>query len=220
MRELYNYDVQGYYTTQTYARLNPLVEGGYLYPARSVDVPPPFIGPNQIARWTGTAWAVDVDYRGKWWDVDTQSEVAVWDAGEPQPTNTTNVPPPPNEPNWKFTGTAWERTLEVAKQEKTTEILNGYSQARSTPTTYEGHQYSREDVFILLMLGAIDVTSMGGMVTTFDVDHNIVSLPKPQAEDLRDLVYTQALSMAINRETKLKAIEDATDIATVDAISW
>ena len=220
MQEIYHYDIHGFYTTSSFARENPISPGEYLYPARSTNDPPPTVGANQIPRWTAGAWAVDVDYRGKWYDVDTQAEIHVWDAGEPQPTNTTSVPPPANEPTWVYTGTAWERTLDVAKQEKTQQILDAFDIAKEATYNYNGHDYSIKDLFVLLLLTGVELNDGAGMVMVYDVDHNVLALTKPDAQTLVEGVYAASLSLTINRETKLKAINDAADIPTVDAISW
>lgn len=220
MQEIYNYDIHGFYTTMSYARENPMTPGEYLYPARSTNDPPPSVGPNQIPRRHGNAWVVDVDYRGKWYDVDTQAEIAVWDAGEPQPTNTTAVPPPANEPTWVYTGTAWERTLETAKREKTAEILTAFNVAKEATYSFNGHDFSIEDLFVLLVLTGVELSDGSGMITVYDVEHNVLALTKPDAEMLVEGIYAASLSLTLNRETKLKQIADATDISTVDSISW
>ena len=222
MLQIYNYDLQGYYTTSSFARENPLVPGEYLMPARSTASPPPSVNVNQIAKWSGNAWSVDIDYRGKWYDVDTQTELAVWDAGEPQPSNTTSVMPPANEPTWVFTGSVWERTLDVAKAEKTAEMWQTFDTSKETYTVaYNGRNYTISDLFVSLLLGGITIAAMpGSMVSVYAVDHEVVNLTKTETQDLLDLVYSTSIALTIQREDRLHQIMVAGDIPTVDAISW
>lgn len=220
MQEIYNFNLQGYYTTMSYARENPMYPGEYLYPARTTPDPPPSVGANQIPRRVSGAWTVDVDYRGSWYDVDTQATIEVWDAGEPQPPNTTNVIPPPNEPTWVFTGTVWERTLTVAKEEKYDEITDAFGVAKEATYSFSGHEYSLKDAFVLLLVGSLDVTDSGGMVSVYDDEHVIITLTKPDAQDLLEGIYTTSIALTLNRETKYREIVDASDIPTVDGISW
>ena len=218
MIQIYNYDVLNYFSGSSYARENPLQAGTYLMPARTTTDPPPVVADHQIAKWGGAAWSVDVDYRGTWYDIDTQARIDVWHAGEPQPTNTTDVVPPPGEPTWVFTGSVWERTLEVAKQEKKNEILTAYDAAIETPVVYDGHSYLTNAEFVTLLEVGIEVQA--GMVDVYDITHNTYQLTEVNAKQLRDALYTTRLWLVLARESKLKAVDDASDIPTVDGISW
>lgn len=218
MITVYSYDVSGYYVGETIAREDPKSPGHYLMPARTTTDPPPSILPNEVPKWLGNAWTTVEDYRGIWYDVDTQQQYQVWEPDEPQPPNTTSVAPPPNEPSWVFTGTVWERTLEVAKTEKRMEIGLAYDTARTTPVSYDGKTYDPTDVFMLFVLSSTEVG--GGMQDVFDLDHNTFQLDNIAMQGLRDQVFNTAKALVLNREQKLKVIDDASDISTVDAIQW
>ena len=218
MIQVYSYDVLNYFTGSSYAQENPVNPGTYLMPARTTTDPPPVVADHQIAKWGGAGWVLDVDYRGTWYDIDTQSRTDVWHPGEPQPTNTTDVSPPAGEPTWRFTGAAWERTLEVAKEEKAVEITAAYETAINTPVLYDGHQYIATAEFVTLLETAVEVQT--GMVDVYDTIHNTYQLTEVNAKGLRDALYTARILLLLVREGHLKAIDDASDIPTVDAISW
>ena len=218
MIQVYNYDVLNYFTGSSYAQENPVQPGTYLMPARTTVDPPPVVADHQIAKWDGAAWVLDVDYRGTWYDVDTQSRTDVWHPGEPQPANTTDVAPPAGEPTWVFTGSVWERTLEVAKEEKREEINAAYYAAINIPVVYDGHSYIATAEFVTLLETAIEVQT--GMVDVYDIDHNTYQMTEINAKGLRDALYTSRIWLVLAREGHLKAVDDASDIPTVDGISW
>ena len=219
MITVYSYDPNGYYTGETSAREDPKTPGHYLLPARTTTVQPPALGANQAAQWTDPTWTIVDDYRGMWYDVATREETQVFTPGIPQPPNSTDVTPPAEHPTWVFTGTVWERTLEVAKVEKRSEIGDAWYATRSADVTYNGVDYPMgKGEFIMSVLGWLSLDEP--MTEVFDTNHNTFQIAKPDLEGLRTAIFQYASLNIIHREQKYKAIDDATTIAAVDGITW
>ena len=216
MITVYSYNVQGHYVGETIAREDPKNPGTYLLPARTTTDTPPATTTREIAVWDGNSWSIEVDWRGKWYDYVTQAVTEVFDVGVLAPEYTTDIPPP--HPYWQFNGSVWERTLATAQEEKIREIHDAYYLAQTGTVTFNGKEYSLRDGFMLLLLSAL--SSQSGMIDVYDVNHNSFQIDQNEAGHLRDAIYSAGIQMVLNRETKLKAIDDATDVASVDAITW
>ena len=218
MITVYSYDALGVYVGETIAREDPLAPGTYIMPGKTTTAPPPAVGANEAAVWNGTVWSIQTDARGTWYNIYNQAPTHIFDVGEPAPADATRIAPPPQSPYWQFNGAVWERTLDAAKGEKGDEIRADYDAAIEAPISINGHDYRLTGEFIALLEVAIEVQS--GMVDVYDVEHNTFQVTQVDAQSLRDALYLGRLSEVLRRETALKAVADATDISTVDAISY
>jgi hypothetical protein len=195
----------------------------YVVPANSTAITPPGFGANQIPVFDEglQQWTVENDFRGNWYDPANGALTKIQDIGVTPPPGFVDTPPPA--PGYFWDGDSWERTLELAKQQKIFELNDDFNSATSGTVSYLGKDYnfSFEATRRVIALYWMKDHFLSGDWEFIASDGEVVILlNEPEARALVTTVIDAYKPEVLNLYTKLKAVDDAGDVATVDAITY
>ena len=92
--KIYNYDHDGVFTRESFARRDPLDRERHLIPRHATIIAPCKTGENEVAVFTGDKWTPVLDYRGRSaWKTKNGREHIIKHLG-PIPEDSTITPPP------------------------------------------------------------------------------------------------------------------------------
>lgn len=203
----------GEFVGQSVADESPLEPGVYLIPAHATEIAPPISVPaGSVAVFSGTSWSVVEDHRGeKYWLIDG-TEI-VMDVLGPLPDGASLTAPPPNLAD-----------IKAAKMQQ----INGWRVAANTSSfVWQGKNISVDS------LSRSDIDGIAGYVALNNalpadfpgvwkaLDNTLI--PMTDVATFKDMYAAMVAAGNANyvRSQQLKAaVDNATDIATVEALTW
>ncbi len=109
-------DENNYFVHMTNADLCPIEKNIYHIPGGAIDVPPPVFENGTVARWTGSNWEYQKDYRGTAvFNKQTGDESSISDLGD-IPSDFTVLPRPDKYHVWDETRQSWQTNNELQQQ--------------------------------------------------------------------------------------------------------
>ena len=96
-KQIYQLDEGGVWDgLEKFARPDPMNDGGFLIPARCVEIPPPDLEANLAAQFVGGGWMVVSDFRGLTYWLPDRSIVTIDEVGIEPPADALDADPGPS----------------------------------------------------------------------------------------------------------------------------
>jgi hypothetical protein len=194
----------------------------YLVPGSATAIAAPVAGANQVPVFDKNlnSWSVQSDYRGTWYDPTNGNPEYIEDIGVSPTLGFVDTPPPAGGYEWD--GAQWVRTLELAKQQKRQEIVDAYNLSLVPTVASVGYSWviSEDAIRLAISLYWMRKTFLSGDYDFPDASLNIVTLNDVDAKTMLEARANAFKPILGNFIEKSKLINDAVDVATVDAITW
>lgn len=225
MTDIFHYDPHtGEYLGKGVADPSPLEPGVFLVPANATITPPPTPGPLQVAVCRGNAWYLLSDHRGQTYYRPDGTAVKITDIGDPDPSLTAAVPPPPL------------ATVQAAKIAELTnacgaEILGGFtSSALGAPHTYPSTLVDQTNLMASVTASLYPNLPADWTTPFWCADAGGVWAKRPHTAAQIQQVGRDGKAAVIAAQTKLsgedgnggliKAVMDAATPAVVETCTW
>ena len=217
--KIYNYDgVTKEFTTESKARVNPLVPGEFLIPSNSTPKKPSraLNGKVNVFNVEQDEWFQSEDNRGEVYDKVTKLKVNHVDLGE-LPSGLTRLNPPVDH---KWQGSKWVVDLELKKSNKLQEIKLNAEQSL-VPLTCLGVKWvpGIESTFRLDGVKRLAMLAGDLKVTFFDINDNPHDLSFTEADEV---IKKVGLDYQVKFTKKKKLMRDikVASVGNIDSIEW